>query len=143
MKQWMRILILLYCALACYSPDTNAAQVEYRIGEPALRTAVSKSVTPRIPDGYRSTSPSVAVVEVELTEKGELLGVGVLEAPTPRIATELQKAVQQWRFGQVGSEPGRYRGKLTFYFVTIDGVTRVFGTNENLDESHRSSSLKE
>jgi hypothetical protein len=145
MKQPMRILMMLSCTFACFPPNTSAALAEYRLGEPALRAAVLKSVTPKVPEGFRPVSPAVAVVEVELTNKGELIAVGVLEAPTSRAATELQKAVQQWRFGQVGGEPGHYRGKLTFYFVTIDGIAHVFGSNESnesSDEPHRASPVQ-
>ena len=83
---------------------------------------------PVYPEGARSRGErGVAVAEAKLDEKGSLIDVQILEAPSTEIGNAVQDAVRQCVFepGSTADGPLQITGKLTFYFVIENGSGSV------------------
>jgi len=129
-KGWL--LSLLFAASITIGTESEAqTPTRYQMAEPHLREKLRKSVPPTSPPGYEPRSPQVAVAEVELGYDGALIAVEVVEAPSLEVMRRIESALRTWTFGSLGGDPGaRFFSKLTFYFVVVDGVTRVLSPDE-------------
>lgn len=101
-----------------------------RTSELVLRKLMNKFVMPVYPEGAQKRGEhGVAVAEVQVDEKGALMDIQILEAPSDEIGNAVKDAIRQCEF-QPGSTPDgpiRIHGKLAFYFVIENG----YGTVKN------------
>jgi len=114
--------VLLFGLAACIAA---AAQLTNYIvmRETVLRKRATRVVMPAYPERARKLrAEGVAVGEVEINGRGEVISAKALQAPEESIEKALVEALTQWRFEPV-IENGvslSVKGKLTFYYV-IEG----------------------
>lgn len=90
------------------------------LSEGVLRRAGVKVVVPEFPaESVRANQSGVAVAKIDLNQRGELVHIDILQAPSKLIAEAVRTAVLQWKFSPVssGGEPIAVSGKLTYYFL--------------------------
>jgi TonB family protein len=123
------LVVSLFACCALLMPVIVSSQQLITVSEAVLRKLASKTVMPQYPaQSKKRGSKGIAVVRVDLDEKGELSDLRVLEAPDSDIEASVTDAVKQWQFGPArgaNGEPLRIRSKLTFYFVSDGGQFRV------------------
>lgn len=114
--------LLLFGLAACVAA---AAQLTNYIAmrETQLRKRATRVVMPAYPARARKLrAKGVAVGEVEIDGRGEVLSAKALQAPDESIEKALAEALAQWRFEPVieNGVSHNVKGKLTFYYV-IEG----------------------
>jgi TonB family protein len=124
------ILITLACfCCLLLMPQTTTAQGLVTVSEVTLRKLASSTVMPDYPQASQKRgSKGIAVVRVDLDEKGALGDLRIVEAPDKDIEAAVLDAVRRWKFAAAQGAKGesyRLRGKLTFYFVSASGQFRV------------------
>jgi hypothetical protein len=125
------LAVALFATPLTLGNTTEGSEEEkYRIDEPTLRSRVVSTVHPVIPPDYQPRTPARAVAEIEVSANGSLLAIEILEAPSVNLARAVQSALKSWKFRSFGAAHVRYLGKLTFYFVSVDGVTRALSPEE-------------
>lgn len=120
-------LLFLLWAVA---PAAHAQRgVSVKVDENSLRKIAVKRVMPGYPEeSIKKGVKGVAVTELTVNSKGDVVGLEVLEAPDEMIKQAVAGAVNQWKFKPTASEgrPVSLKGKLTFYFVIDErGGARV------------------
>ena len=91
--------------------------------ETVLRKRATRVVMPAYPARAKKLrAKGVAVGEVEIDGRGEVVSAKALEAPDESIEKALAEALAQWRFEPVveNGVSHNVKGKLTFYYV-IEG----------------------
>lgn len=127
-----RIVAVSLTALLCWQV-MHASSQELRnvaVAEETLRSYAIEVVMPSYPSRTkRHHVRGVAVVHLDVNEKGDVVGVEVLEAPHPLVSQTVTEAVRQWKFKPptIRGKAVPIRGKLTFYYVVKKGK----GTVEN------------
>ena len=132
----MKRLIVIFFAVMFTSPfclpstlhATPQTPMGIRYSEGILRKKATKSVMPKYPDeAQKKGIQGVAVAQLYVDEKGDVIKAEVLEAPDSSTKQAVAEATSQWKFtpSTMKGEPIRFRGKLTFYFVIEDGEARV------------------
>ncbi|HKB69005.1 MAG TPA: energy transducer TonB [Pyrinomonadaceae bacterium] len=128
-KGRLPIILLACCCCALLMPAMASSQQPVTVSEAMLRKLASKTVTPGYPERAKKRgTKGIAVVRVDVDEKGELSDIRIVEAPDIDIEASVTDAVRQWKFGpaqDANGAPLRIRGKLTFYFVSDHGQFRV------------------
>lgn len=113
----------LWLGLAVYGA-ASAQNTDYLImRETQLRKRATQVVMPAYPArAMKLRAKGVAVTEVEINERGEVVSAEVVEAPDASIEKALADALKQWKFEPATDNGVTYnvKGKLTFYFV-IEG----------------------
>ena len=108
-----------------------------KVPEGVVRKAAITVVRPEYPPAsMKRRTQGLAVVLLEIDERGAVTSVKVLEAPDEEIGESVVHAVKQWRFGQLTADgrPVKVQGKLTFYFSIRDGKARVDDPKRFQDE---------
>lgn len=96
--------------------------------ESHLRKAALTSLPPVIPVNFtKDCREGVAVATVWVDAAGNVSDVQIETAPSPSTGASMVDALRQWRFmtGQEMNEPTGYMGKITYYFLEVDGHPRV------------------
>lgn len=119
----LRACVLLFGLAAC---GTAAAQFTNYIvmRETVLRKRATRVVMPAYPARAKKLrAKGVAVGEVAINDRGEVISAKALEAPDESIEKALAEALVQWRFEPVieNGVSHNVKGKLTFYYVTEGG----------------------
>lgn len=120
--------LVLIGAVASYGNLIAIAQDVARVPEGVVRKAAITVVKPEYPSSSKKRrTQGLAVVVVDIDEKGAVTNVEVAEAPDEDIGRSVVHAVRQWKFAPLTAEekPIKLRGKLTFYFSIRDGKARV------------------
>lgn len=135
-----RLVVSLLACCCLLLPALNAgAQQKVSVSESVLRRLAQKVVMPRYPAASKKRgSKGIAVVRVDVDEKGALSDLRIVEAPDPDIEAAVAEAVRQWRFEAAhggGGEPMALRGKLSFYFTAERGQFRVENPRQFNDSS--------
>ena len=112
------------------APIINAqSPTAVRASEKSLRKIATHVVMPDYPEEARKRGDKgVAVADLEIDGKGDVVYLDVLEAPDVLIKQAVLDAVKQWKFSPttIGDSPVSVRGKLTFYYIINEkGVGRV------------------
>jgi len=122
-------IVLLLSLSVATTPNINAQSSKIiKVSEGALRQRAIKTVIPPFPnEAKKRKAQGVAVVRLNIDERGEVTSVVVLEAPDPSVRGAVANAVGQWRFKPATWEnrPVHLQGKLTFYYVIKRGKARV------------------
>jgi TonB family protein len=117
--------LLVYGGMGCNKPAKSFTTAEIN-----LRRMARKRSQPIYPeDALRDFKTGVAVAEIHLDERGRVVGVDMLEAPSISIRNSVSEALEHWRFDPALDENGKpalLSGKLTFYFEIKDGKGIVF-----------------
>lgn len=120
---------LVIVAVMSLTVITNAhLQKKISVTERALRGRAIKVVPPAYPkESQKGKATGVAVVQLDIDDKGEVTEVEVLEAPDSFIRTAVTDACRLWTFRPttVQGESVHVRGKLTFYYVLDSKGARV------------------
>lgn len=129
-KLLMGAAALLVCWLSVADLPTYAAQSTktLKISEGSMRRLAVETVMPVFPkESRRRLVQGVVVAQVEVSEKGGVETVKVLEAPDDAILKCVSQTLKKWRFkpSTIQGEPVRVVGKLTFYFSIDRGNPRV------------------
>jgi outer membrane biosynthesis protein TonB len=101
--------------------------------ESSLRDLASRIVTPAFPaEALADRRTGVAVAEMELDERGGVMKVDVLEAPSESIRREMLAALRQWEFARLAlvQQRVRFKSRVTFYFAIVNGSGRVLSPSE-------------
>jgi TonB family protein len=117
--------LLIFCAAAAMSA---VAQTVVRVPEGVVRRVAKTVVMPEYPSTSKKRgTQGLAVVAVDIDERGEVTDVAVVEAPDEDIGRSVITAVRQWKFSELTAEgkPVRLQGKLSFYFRISRGKARV------------------
>lgn len=116
---WMN----LFAAVPAWRQCTNS-----KLHERDVRRFAVKTVLPPYPEeAKKARAQGVAVAELEITTKGDVTSVRLLESPHPSIEEAVSNAVMQWKFkvDVPADAPQCVKGKLTFYFVIEGNNARV------------------
>lgn len=115
--------VLLFGLAVCGA--ASAQLTDYVVmRETVLRKRATRVVMPAYPARAKKLrAKGVAVGEVEINGRGEVVSAKVLQAPEESIGKALAEALAQWRFEPVVEDGVSHtvKGKLTFYYVTEGG----------------------
>jgi TonB family protein len=131
-----RIVIAWLALLPALAPSTGLHSQGVRtrkISESGLRRLANRVVLPEFPrDAIRARKTGVAVAVLDIDERGAVIKIETLEAPSPSIGAALSRALLQWSFTPPVSEgvPMKMHGKLTFYFLFQHGKPVVLSPDE-------------
>ena len=131
-----RVGIIWLTLLPVFAPSTGLHSQVVRtrkISESGLRRLANKVVLPEFPqDAIRARKAGVAVAALDIDERGVVVKVETLEAPSPSIGAALSRALSHWSFTPPMAEgaPMKMQGKLTFYFLFRDGRPVVLNPDE-------------
>lgn len=120
---WCGLLVLVLIA-----SGEVFAQKTLRISESGLRGAAINVVMPVYPkESLKNKTAGVAVAQLQVTERGIVADVSVIEAPGEFAAKAVSEAVRQWVFQPIFVHGERVKviAKLTFYFVADKNGGRV------------------
>jgi TonB family protein len=123
-------LIKIFCLLIFCATTTvrSEAQTLVRVPEGVVRKVAKTVVMPAYPaTSKKRRTQGLAVVTVDIDERGDVTNVAIVEAPDEDIGKSVMTAVRQWKFSELTAEgkPVRLQGKLSFYFRINGGKARV------------------
>ena len=126
---WLALLPALAQSTGLHSQGVRTR----KISESGLRRLANKVVLPEFPrDAIRARKAGVAVAFLDINERGAVVKVETLEAPSPSIGAALSRALSHWSFTPPLAEdiPMKMHGKLTFYFLFQNGKPVVLRPDE-------------
>jgi TonB family protein len=133
----MRIIILCSITICMFvlvfTINTNGQTVKGTIRkisatEISLRKRATKKVTPKYPkEALKVKASGVAVVEITISEKGDVSDVKILETPHKSIDISMNAALKQWKFVPFTfkGKAEKVSGKITYYFVIENQQNKV------------------
>ena len=114
------LLVIVPLLESCSSSSSEAR----RIPEPSLYGHALVRPLPEYPDADAKRGVAgVAVAQVHLDGKGNILSILVKEAPSPSLRYAVSEAISKWKFSPFDDTQNNiYFSNLTFYFVNRAGT---------------------
>jgi TonB family protein len=83
-------------------------------------------------EAFKAQQQGVVVSEVTTGDKGNVVSIRILESPARLISDATRKALSQWHFPPLtqGGKPLNAIGKITLYFLIIDGAPKVLSAKD-------------
>jgi len=101
-----------------------ASAAVYRLSPMILRYNAQKIATPRYPkESLAAQHSGLVVAAVEVSERGTVSSVKLLQTVDPAISTEVIYTLRQWIFrpAKVRGQATACNGRLIFYFKIVSG----------------------
>lgn len=142
-----RIVLLLTLALGLFFTQSVSKRPDrHCVPEFAARSYAENTVLPDYPaDTEPAGSQGIVLAAVLFDQEGKIAKVNVYEAPGPRFADAVTRALEQWKLKSLynaAGEPIETQTAVRFHFIFEDGKGRAETATEDEQKEVRGELVK-